>query len=358
MPAMVPSGVSDSAPANSIADLLPGTTEQTDSAASEDTEPSEPKDASPAKTDDLPEVEPEKTDEDTSEPEEETQDPQGWMKYWREKYPNKPDPFDKYDNDVAFLDGLSELTSVVGQRDENAQLGKALRSAGVTETEIQDYLAKKNSKPSEPTAKGGGAGELQMLAAKIFDDNGNARKDAPREAVQQYGKIVKDLLLTVSELKADPKAFLKDVMDDMRKQVREELTQYDSYLKSQAAESAALQDFRAENPWLKDPKNPKGLSVQGQQLAQLADQIMADVEAATGRPLPLSKALPLAMDRLQAKQKSPPPPPGKPAARHTRNASPPAKEVTRSALIAKAGSMGAAIQYAEDNNIDWGTIKP
>jgi len=346
MPAMVSSGVSDSAPANSIADLLPGSAPEPEPTPEPTPEPE-------------PEPEPEPTPEPTPEPEPEPEDdPQAYMKWWKERYPAAPDPFDQYENDAAFFDGLAEKAKLVGQRDENAQLGKALRSAGVTETEIQDYLAKKNSKPSEPTAKGGGAGELQMLAAKIFDDNGNARKDAPREAVQQYGKIVKDLLLTVSELKADPKAFLKDVMDDMRKQVREELTQYDSYLKSQAAESAALQDFRAENPWLKDPKNPKGLSVQGQQLAQLADQIMADVEAATGRPLPLSKALPLAMDRLQAKQKAPPPPPGKPAARHTRNASPPTKEVTRSALIAKAGSMGAAIQYAEDNNIDWGTIKP
>jgi hypothetical protein len=358
MPVTISSGVSDtpSVSVNSLADLLPGSapqaeeTKETPSDASEET----------SKDESVPAVD-EKTPGEGEEVE--AEDPQAYMKWWRERYPNAPDPFDQYENDVAFFDGLAEKAKLVGQKNEDAQLGKTLRAQGVSEEEIQAYLASRQEKAggkakTETPKAAGGVNDLQMLTAQIFDADGNARRDAPKDAVQKYGQIVRDLLQTVYDLKSDPKRFFKDIQDDTIGQVRKEIAGYDANLRTQAAEQAAVDRFRSENPWILDTKTQK-LSVQGQQLAQAADQIIADVQKATGAELPLSQALSFALDRLQAKQTTPPPPPSsKAVSRHTRNAVPPPKEATRSGLIAKAGSMAGAIDYAEQNKIDWGSLKP
>lgn len=186
-------------------------------------------------------------------------DPQQLMKWARDTL-GVSDQTGKYSDDAAFLRAFDNQSRMLGQRDEDAQLGKQLRASG-----RQDELLGTKQPEAPAVAPKGEIKLLEQLVRALGDD-------APKELVDKLRAARDQASDTMHQLMADPEEFLRPHMEKMRQGI------LDSSALTLQQQSAAqqihtdMQQLGRENPWMfADGKPPAPgqapiLSPEGEQL--------------------------------------------------------------------------------------------
>lgn len=215
----------------------------------------------------------------------------------------------KYHTDAQAIDGLVNASQLVGQRNDDAELGKAIRASG-REAEITSLLSGQPPAPQQPPPQEQPGvptyEQFQLLQSQVQQgEDGVPRPTpgAPADAVQRLQAATEHFQRAMFDMAREPNKVLQPAFDqqqaDVRQQVQEQLAQ-------QAAQQHQVNSLRnwaeQSKSWFYlngDPRN--GPSAMGTQFAQHFDQ--------SGEPTFEGRAR-YAMAVLRNEQ--PPKPPGSP----------------------------------------------
>ncbi len=191
-------------------------------------------------------------------------DPQQLMKWARDNL-GVSDQTGKYTDDAAFLRAFDNQSRMLGQRDDDAQIGRRLRESG-----RQDELF---GPPKEPEPKAPAVApknEIKLLeqVVRLLGD------EAPPELVDRL-KTARDRASdTMHQLMSDPEEFLKPHLEKMTQQL---LNANSQTLQQQTVQQQLANDIgqiEQANPWMwvggkaPQPGQQANLSPEGQQFVQ------------------------------------------------------------------------------------------
>lgn len=193
-----------------------------------------------------------------TEGEEEPLDPQRLTKWIGKRYGR--DLTGKYRDDDATIRGLLHAEQLVGQRDDDAVLGKQLRESG-----RQDELLGTKRPETPAVAPKGEIKLLEQLVRALGDD-------APKELVDKLRAARDQASDTMHQLMADPEAFLKPHLDKMRQGILDASAQTLQQQSAAQQVHTEMQQLGRDNAWMFADGNPPApgqtpvLSPEGEQL--------------------------------------------------------------------------------------------
>lgn len=237
----------------------------------------------------------------------------------------------KYESDFEAAKGLANAYKLVGERNEDAELGRRLRTE--PGTVLQELLSQYGGPPQQEPQKPATGEEpiydpkwLEYIEVKV-DDDGNQRlvpvPGAPPGILEKIDRGREQLQQVIVGLANNP--VLRSLATDPQRGAAElarlivpHVDRWTQTTMAQQEEQATISQFRERHAkWLyEDGKLEGKLTERGQRLADLADQIVERV-ASRGGFIPLSEALERAYDamareayeQMQRSGGSPPPVP-------------------------------------------------
>lgn len=194
----------------------------------------------------------------------------------------------KFKTDVDMLDGFVNASRMVGVRDADAELGKAIRASG-RETEISALLSGQQPQPvppqpSQPTV--GSYDEYKLLQSQIKqDEDGNliALPNAPLDAVQRYRAATEQMQRAQFDLAHQPEQLLQPIVQQQAAALQQQVQQQFAQHAAQQQQQGELRAWAEQSkPWLFNNGDPnQGISATGQQFAKHFDE--------SGEPTPAGK---------------------------------------------------------------------
>jgi hypothetical protein len=171
-----------------------------------------------------------------------------------------------YADDAEMLRGLFEARRLVGQRNEDAILGKRYREH---QEEFEQYLKTRKEPPPSQSAESPPTFEqFQLWQTQITDANGQIKADAPADLVKKVKQYQDQTARNLFQLAHDPGAIVGPLLERERQQIQEMLSKRQQEQMAEAEDARKAQDFlNANSQWLFVNKRDKtgGTTVRGDQ---------------------------------------------------------------------------------------------
>lgn len=220
--------------------------------------------------------------------------------HWQDQYNRRYD-LSKYKSDQEFIDAVPQLWQLLGERNEDAALGKKYRDR---QTDIDAFLKSGPTKPDKSQPKPPTWEQIQLLRARVYDQQGQLRSDADPKAVEELSTANDRMAQTLHALSTEPETVLKPLLDSMREEIRTQLTETQT-VQQQQQQINAWTEQNKQQLFVGGDVNT-GLTDFGQRVAQFYTEYKASVPDELAR-LQLADRLAKAESVVAGKPKPPPP---------------------------------------------------
>jgi len=187
---------------------------------------------------------------------------------------------DKYADDIAAIDGLANAYHMVGQRNADAELGRAIKASG-RESDIVALL--NGQQPAQPTQPESVPEqqptfeEYELWKTQIQqDDNGNLMPapGAPLDVVQKYQAATKQIQKAAFDLAHKPTQLLEPAIQQQSAVIQQQLQQTLAQQAMSQQQAMQVRNWAEQNRsfLFVDGDPQRGLTTQGRDFCRHFDQ--------------------------------------------------------------------------------------